>query len=374
MTTNNEPAAPSSLANAEQTGISLKSGAAQTEITLTPEEQAQAQKLAESIRVEDATQIAQFGVQAQSQLAQFSDTILEKVRAKDSGPVGEMMTDLMLKVKHMDIDSLDGGRKGIFGRIFNAGHAVEKFMAGFDKLSTEIDLITDKLDKARMEMLKDIGMYDMLYQKNLEYLRQLDITIVAGRIKLRELDGQVIPAARQKAEATGDQLDAQTVNDLLQFRERFDKKLHDVSLSRMSAIQTCPQIRLIQNGDQVLADKIQTSILNTVPLWKNQIVIAVGMARQKEALETQRAVTDTTNDLLRKNAEMLRTNTTEVAKESERGVIDIETLRKVNEDLISTIEDVQRIQADGREKRAQAESELASLENTLKEKLVSLKG
>ena len=374
MTTNNEPAAPSSLANAEQTGISLKSGAAQTEITLTPEEQAQAQKLAESIRVEDATQIAQFGVQAQSQLAQFSDTILEKVRAKDSGPVGEMMTDLMLKVKHMDIDSLDGGRKGIFGRIFNAGHAVEKFMAGFDKLSTEIDLITDRLDKARMEMLKDIGMYDMLYQKNLEYLRQLDITIVAGRIKLRELDGQVIPAARQKAEATGDQLDAQTVNDLLQFRERFDKKLHDVSLSRMSAIQTCPQIRLIQNGDQVLADKIQTSILNTVPLWKNQIVIAVGMARQKEALETQRAVTDTTNDLLRKNAEMLRTNTTEVAKESERGVIDIETLRKVNEDLISTIEDVQRIQADGREKRAQAESELASLENTLKEKLVSLKG
>lgn len=352
---------------------SLKGAPAQTEIALSPEEQAAAQKMAESIDVADAAQISQFGVQAQSQLAQFSDTILEKVRAKDSGPVGDMMTDLMLKVRHLDLDSLDGSRRGFFGRFLNAGHAVEKFMAGFDKLSAEIDLITDKLDRARMDMLKDIGMYDMLYQRNLEYLKQLDVAIVAGRLKLRELDEKVIPAAQEKAKASGDQLDAQAAGDLLQFRERFDKKLHDVALSRMSAIQTCPQIRLIQNGDQVLADKIQTSILNTIPLWKNQIVIAVGMARQKNALEVQRAVTDTTNDLLRKNSEMLKANTAGVAKEAERGIIDIETLRQVNADLIGTIEEVQQIQADGRAKRAQAESELAALEGALKEKLISLK-
>lgn len=367
-----QPAAARPL-TAQPAGASLKGNETETSITLSPADQAKAEALARSIDVGDAQQIAQFGVQAQSQLAQFSDTILEKVRAKDAGYVGDMMSDLMLKVKHLDVDALDNSKRGVFGRLFGLGHAVEKFMAGFDKLSVEIDLITDKLDKARMEMLKDIGMFDMLYQKNLEYLKQLDITLVAGRIKLKELREVIIPQAQQKAQQSGDALDAQAANDLAQFESRFEKKLHDVSLSRMSAIQTCPQIRLIQSGDQVLADKIQTSILNTIPLWKNQVVIALGMARQQSALETQRAVTDATNDLLKKNAAMLKQNTTEIAKENERGIIDIETLRQVNSDLISTIEDVQRIQADGRAKRAQAETEIAAMEKALKEKLVSLK-
>lgn len=343
------------------------------DLHLDAEQTEKAKALAAKIDVTDSALVSQYGVEVQSGIASFSDTILEKVRAKDAGYAGSLLTNLIVTVKNVDIDSLDGKKDGLFGKLFGVKKSVEKFMAGFDKTSVQIDKITDQLDKERMTMLKDIEMYDLLYKKNLEYLKQLDIVVAAGRMKLQELTQTVIPAAQAKAQQTGDPMDAQASNDLAQAAARFEKKLHDMLLSRMSAIQTCPQIKLIQQGDQVLAEKIQTSILQTIPLWKNQVVIAIGMNRQQAALQMERAVTDTTNQLLLKNSAMLKQNTTEIARENERGVIDIDTLRQVNADLISTIEDTIRIQDEGHAKRQQAETELATLEKTLKERLIALK-
>lgn len=340
---------------------------------LSPENQKKAHEIANQLNIMDSTQIMQYGIGAQNKISNFSESILSKVKSKDAGYSGEMMTQLMLKVNDIDIDSLNE-EKGFFQKIFRGpAKSAKQFIASYDKVSNQIDAIVDELDNARITMLKDIHTLDTLYQKNLEYLDELNVYIAAGNLKLQELNENLIPQAQAKAQTSGDPIDAQNASDLIQLANRFEKKVHDLQLSRMISIQTAPQIRLIQNNDHILADKIQTSILNTIPLWKNQIVIAIGLFRQGKALEMQKNVNQTTNELLLKNSEMLKTNTIEVAKESEKGIVEIETLKKVNSDLISTIEETIQIQKEGKLKRQEAERELQKIEEELKQKLISTK-
>ena len=312
-----------------------------------------------------------YGVGAQRDIAGFSEQILTKVRNKDSGYVGELMSDLVIKVKEVGVDELDDGFLDKIPFINNAARALKKFIQRYEKLEVQIDQIEHELEQARMAMLKDITVFDGLFEKNLEYFRDLQVYIVAGEEKLAELRDQTIPALRAEAQAKGDAMSAQVVRDFEDTVNRFEKKVHDLKLSKTIAIQTAPQIRLIQNNDKVLVDKIQTAILSTIPLWKSQIVIALGLERQKNVLELQRSVTDATNELLTKNAELLRQNSVDVARESERGVVDLETLKKVNSDLITTIEETIKIQRQGREARLDAERELAGIEDQLKQTLLN---
>ncbi|MDQ1354623.1 MAG: hypothetical protein QG657_4932 [Acidobacteriota bacterium] len=342
--------------------------------TLNEEEQKQARQIAGQINFKDSQAVVAYGVGAQRDIAAFSDTILSEVRAKDTGFVGEILTDLLLKVKGVDVDSLgaDGGflsKIPLVGGLFNR---FQRFIAGYQKISTQIDHISDELDKARMGLLRDITLMDQMFDKNIGYLKNLDIYITAGQFRLKEIQEKELPGIKQEAEASQDPILAQQFQDLQQFLNRFDKKLHDLKLSRMVAIQTSPQLRLVQNGNQELVEKIQSSILNTIPLWKNQIVIAITLFRQKKALQLQQEVSDTTNELLQKNSELLKQSSIEIAKETERGIVDIETLKKVNTDLVATIEETLKIQQEGRQKRRLAEVELRKLETDLKEKLVSL--
>jgi len=339
---------------------------------LTEEQKQRLEEIIKTINLEDSQFILQYGVGAQSQIAGFADNIVSEVRAKDSGYVGDILTDLMLKVKELDVDGVSSGkgfmsRFPIFGSLVNN---TQKFAARYQKLSTEIEKIVDELDKSKMQLLKDITLLDYLFEKNLEYLGNLNYYIMAGTLKLKEINEKIIPEMQSKVNETNDPLDAQKLNDLIQMANRFEKKIHDLKLSRMVSLQTAPQIRLIQNNNQVLVEKIQSSILNTIPLWKNQIVIAISLAKQKNALAVQKEVTDTTNTLLQKNAEMLKTGSIDLARETERGVVDIETLKKVNEDLIATIDETLNIQKEGRIKRKQAEEELAAIEKELKQKLI----
>lgn len=343
--------------------------------SLTDEERRQAEEIVRQIDVEDSQAVVVYGVGAQREISNFSDTILNEVRAKDAGYVGEVLSSLVMKVKEVDVDSLSSGsfieKIPLIGSLVNR---FKRFITRYEKLSNQIEKIVDELDKARMSLLKDIELMDKLYDKNLEYLRNLEIYIAAGQMKLKELQEKVLPAMQKEAEASKDPVEAQKYQDFVQLTNRFDKKLHDLILSRMVAIQTSPQVRLIQGSNQVLVEKIQSSILNTIPLWKNQIVIAISLFRQKKALELQKEVSRTTNELLEKNMEMLKDSTLEITRESERGIVELETLKKVNGDLISTIEETLKIQAEGKAKRRQAESELVKLEKDLKDKLVNVKG
>lgn len=343
--------------------------------SLTDEERRQAEEIVRQIDVEDSQAVVVYGVGAQREISNFSDTILNEVRAKDAGYVGEVLSSLVMKVKEVDVDSLSSGsfieKIPLIGSLVNR---FKRFITRYEKLSSQIEKIVDELDKARMSLLKDIELMDKLYDKNLEYLRNLEIYIAAGQMKLKELQEKVLPAMQKEAEASKDPVEAQKYQDFVQLTNRFDKKLHDLILSRMVAIQTSPQVRLIQGSNQVLVEKIQSSILNTIPLWKNQIVIAISLFRQKKALELQKEVSRTTNELLEKNMEMLKDSTLEITRESERGIVELETLKKVNGDLISTIEETLKIQAEGKAKRRQAESELVKLEKDLKDKLVNVKG
>lgn len=327
------------------------------------------------INIEDSQAIITFGVGAQRDISTFADNVLQEVRTKDSGYVGNILTDLVIKVKDIDVDSI-GGKESFFSRIPFLGGLVSsfrRFIARYEKLSVQIEKIVDELDKARMQMLRDVTLMDTMYGKNLDYLQNLDLFIAAGQLKLKELQDTTAIQLKLNADETKDPMDAQKYNDFMQFLNRFEKKIYDLKLSRMISIQAGPQIRLIQNGDQALVEKIQSSILNTIPLWKNQIVIAITLFRQRAALKLQKEVTDTTNELLKKNSEMLKGSTVEIAKETERGIVDIETLKKVNSDLISTIEETLKIQADGKAKRQNAETELLKIEKELKEKLLAAK-
>ena len=341
--------------------------------SLTPEQQQKVTEIKNAIDITDSQAIIQYGVQAQSNISSFSDTVLSQIRAKDSGRVGDILTELMVKVNELDVDSL-GQNEGVFSKMFGGVKSKAKKFAGqYEKLSVHIDRIINELEKARMQLLKDITLLDGLYEKNIEYMHELDVFILAGSLKLQELHEKIIPELKKKAEESNDPVDAQKANDMINLANRFEKKLHDLKLSRMIAIQAAPQIRLIQSNDQVLVEKIQSSILNTIPLWKNQLIIAITLFRQEKALKLQNEVNRTTNELLTKNSELLKTSSIEVAKESERGIVDIETLKKVNSDLIETIEETIRIQQEGREKRMQAEAELKSMESELKKKLLEIK-
>ena len=338
---------------------------------LSPEQKARVEEVKNSIDLMDSQAVLQYGVGAQRNISSFSDNILTQVRSKDSGYVGELMSDLVLKVKEVDVDGLDEGFLDKLPFLKNASRAVKKFMQRYEKLEVQIDRIEQQLDQARMQMLKDITMFDGLYEKNLEYFRELQIYIAAGEEKLKELQEITLPQLHAEATAKGDAMSAQVVRDFEDTVNRFEKKIHDLKLSKAVAIQTAPQIRLIQNNDKMLVDKIQTAILSTIPLWKSQIVIALGLHRQESVLKMQRSVSDATNTLLTKNAELLRQNSTEVAKESERGIVDLETLKKVNADLISTIEETIKVQQEGRAARQNAETELLSIEQKLKEALLT---
>ena len=338
---------------------------------LSPEQKARVEEVKNSIDLMDSQAALQYGVGAQRNISSFSDNILTQVRSKDSGYVGELMSDLVLKVKEVDVDGLDEGFWDKIPFLKNASRAVKKFMQRYEKLEVQIDRIEQQLDQARMQMLKDITMFDGLYEKNLEYFRELQIYIAAGEEKLQELQETTLPQLRAEAAAKGDAMSAQVVRDFEDTVNRFEKKIHDLKLSKTVAIQTAPQIRLIQNNDKMLVDKIQSAILSTIPLWKSQIVIALGLHRQESVLKMQRSVSDATNTLLTKNAELLRQNSTEVARESERGIVDLQTLKKVNADLISTIEETIKIQQEGRAARQNAETELLSIEQKLKEALLT---
>lgn len=343
--------------------------------SLTEEQRQRVQEIIKDINVEDSQFVLQYGIGAQNQIASFADNVLNEVRAKDAGFVGDVLSDLMIKVKEIDVDGMAG--KSFASRIPIIGgmmDSTKKFAARYQKLGTEIEKIVEELDKSRMQLLKDVTLLDYMFEKNLEYLGNLNYYIIAGTLKLKELNEEIVPAMQQKVQNTNDPIEAQKLNDLLQLVNRFEKKIYDLKLSRMIALQTAPQIRLIQNNNQVLVEKIQSSILNIIPLWKNQIVIALSLYRQRRALAVQREVTETTNDLLRRNSEMLKESTIGIAKENERGIVDIETLKKVNGDLISTIEETLKIQQEGKEKRKQAEVELANIEKELKDKLIGVRG
>lgn len=352
------------------TAASLETVRTQVE-TLSPEQRSRVEQIRDGINLMDTQTAIVYGVGAQRDIAGFSEQILTKVRNKDSGYVGELMSNLVIKVKEVGVDELDDGFLDKIPFINNAARALKKFIQRYEKLEVQIDQIEHELEQARMAMLKDITVFDGLFEKNLEYFRDLQVYIVAGEEKLAELRDQTIPALRTEAQAKGDAMSAQVVRDFEDTVNRFEKKVHDLKLSKTIAIQTAPQIRLIQNNDKVLVDKIQTAILSTIPLWKSQIVIALGLERQKNVLELQRSVTDATNELLTKNAELLRQNSVDVARESERGVVDLETLKKVNSDLITTIEETIKIQRQGREARLDAERELAGIEDQLKQTLLN---
>ena len=362
--------AKGSTALQKQEPVDVQSIRTQVE-DLTPVQRARVEELKNSINLMDSQTTIQYGVGAQRNISSFSDHILAQVRSKDSGYVGELMSELVLKVKDAGVDQLEDGPLAKIPFLKNASRAVKRFLQRYEKLEVQIDHIEQQLEQARMQMLKDITMFDGLYEKNLEYFQELQIYIAAGEEKLKELREITLPRLHAEASAKGDPMSAQAVRDFEDTVNRFEKKIHDLKLSKTIAIQTAPQIRLIQNNDKMLVDKIQTAVLSTIPLWKSQIVIALGLHRQESVLKMQRSVSDATNTLLTKNAELLKQNSVDVARESERGIVDLQTLKKVNADLISTIEETIKVQQEGRIARQNAEAELAGIEEQLKHTLLA---
>ena len=338
---------------------------------LTEEERKKVDSIKNGLNVMDSQACIQFGTPAQRNISDFADSILNTVRSKDSGYVGELLQSLVSDIRDADF-SAGGDDEGILDKIplfSSAKKKLEKMMMRYEKLEVQIDQIEGKLDQAKMEMLKDIGMFDMMYEKNLEYFQELNLYITAGEERIQELREQDIPGLKAQAAASPDPMAAQLVHDFEENVNRFEKKVHDLKLSRTIAIQTAPQIRLIQNNDKLLVDKIQTAVLNTIPIWKSQIVIALGLGKQQKVLKLNQEISETTNELLKRNSELLKTNTIETAKEAERSVVDMETLKKTNENLIAAIEETLSIQKEGREKRQAAEAELNRLEGELKDVL-----
>lgn len=343
--------------------------------TLPDEDKQRAYQLANQIDPNNQTSISLYGTQAQSKLMNFSSTMLDHVKSGNIGEIGEIITDLMKKLDQVNPDELQVEKRNIFLRMFGKmSRSVNEILARYQKTGAQIDRITVRLEHCKNTLIKDNTLLDQMYEKNKEYFQALNIYIAAGEVKLEELHTKLIPELKRKAEQSGDQMAYQEVNDMIQFADRLEKRLHDLKLSRQITIQSAPQIRMIQNTNQTLMEKIQTSITTAIPLWKNQIAIALTLLRQRKAVEAQKQVSQTTNDLLLKNSEMLKTNSVEVAKENERGIVDIETLKKTQENLVSTLEETLRIQADGRAKRHQAEQELVTMEEQLKQKLLEIRG
>jgi len=340
---------------------------------LSPEEREKAKVLAQQIPVGNYEAIITYGANAQSELSRFSTQMLDHVQGKDIGPVGDVLKDLMGKLSEIDPEDLSAKKKSGLSRLFNkATRSVQEMMTKYQKLSTQIDRIGVQLEHSKRGLLEDVRMLDNLYDQNKTYFQALNIYIAAAELKQDELANEIIPEMRRKAELSNDQMAFQEVNDMAQFLDRLEKRLYDLQLSRQITIQSAPQIRMIQQTNQTLAEKIQSSIMTSIPLWKNQIAIALTLNRQMKAVESQKLVTKTTNDLLLKNSEMLKINSIETAKENERGIIEIDTLKKTQENLIQTIEETLIIQADGRAKRKAAEIEIGRMEDELKQRLLAV--
>ncbi len=324
------------------------------------------------IDVSNTAQILQFGASAQNNISQFSDSVLAEVKTKGTGQVGDLLADLVSELKSFQADSSSilSGKPGLFNSVKKQ---LNKVIARYNKVEDNIETIQKTLEAQKFTLLKDIATFDTMYEKNLQYFKELSLYIIAGEKKLEELKTVALPALEVKARETADQLDVQAVKDLADTMNRFEKKLYDLKTTRIISIQMAPQIRLIQNNDSELVSKIQSSIINTIPLWKNQIVIALGLANAKSALETQRKVTDLTNDMLKSNSELLKQGSIEVAKESERAIVDVETLSKTNADIIETLDTVLQIHTEGKRKRQEAEVELMKIESELKNKLLEVK-
>ncbi|WP_314621246.1 toxic anion resistance protein [uncultured Selenomonas sp.] len=344
---------------------------AQTVEELTPAERAEVDKIKEGLDLTDSAAIIDFGTTAQKNIADFSDSILSNVRTKDSGYVGELLGELLTNVKSFEPKSSEGGFLKKLPLVGSFVGKAQTVMQGYEKVSVQVEKVKTSLQKARMLMMKDVSMLDSLFTKNLEYFKTLELYIRAGEEKLQEMREVTLPKLRAQAAASSDPMAAQVVSDFESAVERFEKKVHDLKISKTISIQTAPQIRLIQNNDKVLIDRVQSAIYNAIPLWKNQMVIALGLTNQRKVLSMQHSVNEMTNDLLKKNAEMLKVGTIETTKENERSIVDIETVRKVNDDLVTTIETTLKIQQEGREKRRAAEAELVALEGRLKKALES---
>ena len=363
-----QPAAPSTAQTAAQpveADPSLRLDA------LSKEERAAVLEFVQRIDIHDAQTVLGYGNEAQEQISQFSDRVLENVRTKDTGEISDMLAQLVAELKGFDANE---EKKGFFSKLFNkAGNEVTALKAKYDKVEVNVDAIVTTLQNHKKQLIDDIAMLDSLYENNQAYFRTLSLYIVAGEEKLRQLREEELPPLMAKAQETGDPADAQAANDFAQLCDRFEKKLHDLKLSRMVSVQMGPQVRLMQNNDTILAEKIQSTIVNTIPLWKSQMVIALGLSHADRALEAERAVTDMTNDLLKKNADLLKQGTIRTAQEAESGVIDIETIRTANTSLIETLSEVQRIQLEGAQKRQEASDELNRLEKELKDKLLEIR-
>lgn len=339
---------------------------------LSPQEQKMVSDFAQKIDFTDTNMVLQFGSGAQKKIADFSTSALSNVRTKDMGQVGGMLSDLVVELKGFELQPEE--RKGILGWLKKTGNQITAMKAKYDKIEVNVDQISGALEGHQIQLMKDIAMLDKMYQQNLNYFKELSMYILAGKEKLQSVREHELKEASEKARLTALPQDAQAANDLANQCNRFEKKLHDLELTRMISIQMGPQIRLIQNNDSLMVEKIQSSLVNTIPLWKSQMVLALGLAHSQQAMEAQRSVTNMTNDLLRKNADALKMGTIETAKESERGIVDIETLQHTNQALISTLDEVRRIQEEGSQKRRTAEVELGRIEGELKQKLLELRG
>ena len=338
--------------------------------TFTPEEQKMIDDFSKQIDIQDSNLVFAYGAAAQQNIAQFSDSALKNVQTKDLDEVGDMIGDLVVELKNFSTDEEEGN---VFTRWFKKQRSqIEELKARYSDAEVNVNKIVEMLEKHQIQMLKDIAMLDKLYEQNLHYFKELSMYIAAGKQRLEEFRNTELAEARAKAEASGLPEDAQAAKDMADKADRFEKKIYDLELTRNISIQMAPQIRLVQSSNQMMAEKIQTSLVNTIPLWKSQMVLALGVAHTQSAMEAQRAVSDLTNQLLTKNAEKLKMATVESAKEAERGIVDIETLTKTNEMLMQTMDEVLTIQKDGKQRRRDAETELANIENQLKKKLLEI--
>ena len=340
------------------------------ESSLSEQERKIVNDFAEKIELSNSNVILQYGSGAQKKIADFSENTLNNVRTKDLGEVGEMLSNVVTELKSFDVDEEEKGFFGFFKRTSNKLTAMK---AKYDKAEANIDKIAGALENHQVQLLKDVAMLDKMYELNKVYFKELSMYILAGKKKLAEVEATELPALAEKAKQTNLPEDAQAANDLASLCSRFEKKLHDLELTRMISIQMAPQIRLVQSNDTLMSEKIQSTLVNTIPLWKSQMVLALGITHSQQAAQAQHEVTDMTNELLRKNAATLKMATVETAKESERGIVDIETLSNTNENLISTLDEVLRIQQEGRQKRKEAEQELSKIEGELKQKLLDIR-
>ena len=342
----------------------------QPEVQLTPEEQKIVDDFAEKIDMTSSALVMQYGSGAQKKIANFSDTALANVRTKDLGEVGDEIANLVVELKSFDAGEEEKGFLGFFKKQANR---LDGMKARYDKAEVNVNKIASSLEGHQVQLMKDIVMLDKLYETNLAYHKELSMYILAGKKRLKRERETTLEELKAKAQRSGLPEDAQAANDFAQQCDSFEKKLHDLELTRMVSVQMSPQIRLVQNNDRLMAEKIQSTIVNTIPLWKSQMVLALGVAHSADAVRAQREVTDMTNELLRKNAEKLKMSTIETARESERGIVDMETLRQTNQSLISTLDEVVKIQEEGKTRRREAEQELGRLENELKQKLLDIR-